>query len=102
MCNPLLPYQLQALRDHGQAFGGMVSRTFGFTPIDHVEQKLAPKYFQTRFIRVFVENVPWLVEKLTIKVLPCVICFMDGVTKDRYTHDKILSHTMFELMCCVG
>ena len=46
-------------------------------------QKLAPKYFQTRFIRVFVENVPWLVEKLVIKVLPCVICFMDGVTKDR-------------------
>ncbi|KAF7968431.1 hypothetical protein HWV62_30595 [Athelia sp. TMB] len=45
--------------------------------------KLAPKYFQTRFIRVFVENVPWLVEKLMIKVLPCVICFMDGVTKDR-------------------
>ncbi|KAF5344087.1 hypothetical protein D9758_008836 [Tetrapyrgos nigripes] len=45
--------------------------------------KLAPKYFNTRFFRVFVENVPWLVEKLAIKVLPCVICFMDGVTKDR-------------------
>ncbi|KAJ7684061.1 hypothetical protein B0H17DRAFT_1169912 [Mycena rosella] len=25
--------------------------------------KLAPKYFNTRFFRVFVENVPWLVEK---------------------------------------
>ncbi|KAF9495420.1 thioredoxin-like protein [Pleurotus eryngii] len=45
--------------------------------------KLAPKYYGTRFMRVFVENVPWLVEKLAIKVLPCVICFMDGVTKDR-------------------
>jgi thiol-disulfide isomerase/thioredoxin len=45
--------------------------------------KLAPKYFATRFIRVFVENVPWLVEKLMIKVLPCVVCFMDGVSKDR-------------------
>ncbi|KII95058.1 hypothetical protein PLICRDRAFT_128487 [Plicaturopsis crispa FD-325 SS-3] len=45
--------------------------------------KLAPKYFHTRFLRVFVENVPWLVEKLAIKVLPCVICFIDGVTKDR-------------------
>ncbi|KAF9226577.1 thioredoxin-like protein [Gyrodon lividus] len=45
--------------------------------------KLAPKYFATRFIRVFVENVPWLVERLTIKVLPCVICFVDGVSKDR-------------------
>ncbi|KAF9818334.1 hypothetical protein IEO21_02849 [Rhodonia placenta] len=45
--------------------------------------KLAPKYFGTRFLRVFVENVPWLVEKLAIQVLPCVVCFMDGVTKDR-------------------
>jgi len=45
--------------------------------------KLAPKYFNTRFFRVFVENVPWLVEKLSIKVLPCVICFVDGVAKDR-------------------
>jgi len=45
--------------------------------------KLAPKYFATRFIRVFVENVPWLVEKLMIKVLPCVLCFIDGVSKDR-------------------
>jgi len=45
--------------------------------------KLAPKYFNTRFLRVFVENIPWLVEKLSVKVLPCVICFIDGVTKDR-------------------
>jgi len=46
-------------------------------------QILAPKYYNTRFIRVFVENIPWLVEKLGIKVLPCVICFIDGVSKDR-------------------
>jgi len=45
--------------------------------------KLAPKYTNTRFIRVFVENIPWLVEKLVIKVLPCVICFVDGTSKDR-------------------
>ncbi|KAL1761029.1 thioredoxin-like protein [Schizophyllum commune] len=45
--------------------------------------KLAPKYYNTRFFRVFVENIPWLVEKLQIKVLPCVIVFADGVTKDR-------------------
>ncbi|KAI0939212.1 hypothetical protein AcV5_000695 [Taiwanofungus camphoratus] len=44
---------------------------------------IAPKYFGTRFLRVFVENVPWLVEKLGVKVLPCVVCFIDGVSKDR-------------------
>ncbi|KAI0307296.1 thioredoxin-like protein [Multifurca ochricompacta] len=43
---------------------------------------LAPKYFNTRFLRVFVENVPFLIEKLSIKVLPCVICFINGVSKD--------------------
>ncbi|THV08427.1 thioredoxin-like protein [Dendrothele bispora CBS 962.96] len=51
--------------------------------MDEHLSKLAPKYFNTRFIRVFVENIPWLVEKLGIKILPCVICFVDGVTKDR-------------------
>ncbi|KAF8076518.1 thioredoxin-like protein [Lyophyllum atratum] len=44
---------------------------------------LAQKYFSTRFFRVFVENVPWLVERLGVQVLPCVICFVDGVSKDR-------------------
>jgi len=48
----------------------------------HLEE-IAPKYYHTRFIRVFVENVPWLVEKLGIKILPCVIVFIDGVTKDK-------------------
>ncbi|KAM5540440.1 hypothetical protein V8D89_005898 [Ganoderma adspersum] len=46
-------------------------------------QKLAPKYFGTLFVRVFVENVPWLVERLGIKVLPCVITFISGTSKDR-------------------
>ncbi|KAH8105915.1 GTPase inhibitor [Cristinia sonorae] len=45
--------------------------------------KIAPKYFSTRFLRVFVENVPWLVEKLGIKVLPCVVCFVNGTTQGR-------------------
>lgn len=52
-------------------------------------QKLAPKYFNTRFCRVFVENIPWLVERLSIKVLPCVVCFVNGVTKDKYDEQDI-------------
>ncbi|RDX55541.1 GTPase inhibitor [Lentinus brumalis] len=46
-------------------------------------QQLATKYFDTLFIRVFVENVPWLVERLGVKVLPCVITFVNGTSKDR-------------------
>ncbi|THH10225.1 hypothetical protein EW145_g1471 [Phellinidium pouzarii] len=44
---------------------------------------IAPKYFATRFLRVFVENVPWLVERLGIKVLPCLMSFVGGIAKDR-------------------
>ena len=84
MHNPLLPQQLPPLCDYGQAPG----RTLFYLSIpppssDLAVQTLAPKYFNTRFLRVFVENVPFLVEKLGIKVLPCVICFIEGVTKDR-------------------
>ncbi|EJU06474.1 thioredoxin-like protein [Dacryopinax primogenitus] len=48
----------------------------------HLEA-LAPNYPGTRFLRVLVENVPFLVDRLQIKVLPCVVCFVKGVTKDR-------------------
>ncbi|KZW04073.1 thioredoxin-like protein [Exidia glandulosa HHB12029] len=48
----------------------------------HLEA-IAPKYFSTRFIRVCVENVPWLVDKLQVQVLPCVACFVGGVLKHR-------------------
>ena len=44
---------------------------------------LAPKHFDTRFIKIHVDNAPFLVTKLQIQVLPCVIAFIDGVGKDR-------------------
>ncbi|PFH52828.1 hypothetical protein AMATHDRAFT_139401, partial [Amanita thiersii Skay4041] len=55
--------------------------------------KLASQYFQTRFFRVFVENVPWLVERLAIKVLPCVICFVNGISQDRLIGFEELGNT---------
>ncbi|KAI0719629.1 GTPase inhibitor [Cerioporus squamosus] len=56
-------------------------------------QQLAPKYFDTLFIRVFVENVPWLVERLGIKVLPCVMTFVNGTSKDRIIGFEDLGNT---------
>jgi len=38
----------------------------------------------TRFIKIKVEDAPFLVEKLQVKVLPCVISFTDGIAVDRY------------------
>lgn len=48
----------------------------------HLEQ-LATKHFDTRFIKINVENAPFLVTKLKVQVLPCVICFVDGIGVDR-------------------
>ncbi|KAL1946882.1 hypothetical protein VTO73DRAFT_14986 [Trametes versicolor] len=55
--------------------------------------RIAPKYFDTLFIRVFVENVPWLVERLCVQVLPCVITFVNGVSKDRFVGFEELGNT---------
>lgn len=54
---------------------------------------LAPKYFSTLFIRVFVENVPWLVQKLGVRVLPCVMCFVNGVSTDQIIGFEALGNT---------
>ncbi|CAG8457656.1 5264_t:CDS:2 [Dentiscutata heterogama] len=44
---------------------------------------ISAHHFKTRFVKINVENAPFLVEKLAIKVLPCVISFVDGISVDR-------------------
>ncbi|PRP76486.1 ATP-dependent DNA helicase PIF1-like, partial [Planoprotostelium fungivorum] len=44
---------------------------------------LAPKHFETKFIKMNVENAPFCVQKLGIKMLPCIICFIDSKSEDR-------------------
>lgn len=51
--------------------------------MDEKLRVLAEKQFDTRFVSINVENAPFLVVKLEIQVLPCVIAFIDGVGKDR-------------------
>jgi len=46
-------------------------------------KELAPKYLDTKFIKVDAENAPFFVTKLGIKTLPCVIFFRKGVAGDR-------------------
>ncbi|KAL8746486.1 MAG: hypothetical protein Q9190_001491 [Brigantiaea leucoxantha] len=50
----------------------------------HLE-KLAPVHFDTRFLRINVENAPFLVTKLNVRVLPCVFAFKNGVSVERIT-----------------
>ena len=51
--------------------------------MDEKLRPLAEKHFDTRFVSINVENAPFLVVKLGIQVLPCVIAFIDGVSADR-------------------
>ncbi|ORY91128.1 thioredoxin-like protein, partial [Syncephalastrum racemosum] len=45
----------------------------------HLEACLiAKKHYQTRFVKIDVENAPFLVEKLQVRVLPCVMAWVDG------------------------
>ncbi|KAF2404693.1 thioredoxin-like protein [Trichodelitschia bisporula] len=51
--------------------------------IDRHLEALAPKHFDTRFLKVNVDNAPFLVTKLKVQVLPCVIAFVDAIGADR-------------------
>jgi thioredoxin-like negative regulator of GroEL len=54
---------------------------------------LAKKHFDTRFLKLNVENGPFLVTKLKIQVLPCVLAFVDGVSVDRIVGFEGLGYT---------
>jgi len=58
----------------------------------HLET-LAAKHFDTRFLKMNVENAPFLVTKLRVQVLPCVIAFVDGISVDRIVGFEGLGYT---------
>eukprot|EP00752_Nemacystus_decipiens_P012718 g11269.t1 len=41
--------------------------------------ELAPRHLETKFLRIDAEKAPFFVQKLQVKILPTVICFIDGV-----------------------
>lgn len=51
--------------------------------MDEHLRELASRHYEVRFARVDVRNIPFVVEKLNIRVLPCVIGFKDGVAVER-------------------
>lgn len=44
---------------------------------------LAPRHFDTRFVAINVDDAPFLVAKMDIRVLPCVFAFVNGIKTDR-------------------
>ncbi|KAL4772808.1 thioredoxin-like protein [Aspergillus nidulans var. acristatus] len=51
--------------------------------MDNHIRALAARHQDARFARVDVRETPFVVEKLKIRVLPCVIGFLDGVAVER-------------------
>ena len=82
------------MRDHGQAPDGthalFVPRHFRRSPCRI--QTLAKRHFDTKFTKISVEKAPFLVEKLKIQVLPCVISFVNGISADRYAQRHPVVH----------
>ena len=54
---------------------------------------MAQKHFDTRFLKMNVENAPFLVTKLKVQVLPCVLAFVNGVSVDRIVGFEGLGYT---------
>ncbi|KAF3049664.1 hypothetical protein E8E11_009074 [Didymella keratinophila] len=48
----------------------------------HLES-LAPSHYEARIMKINVDNCPFLVTRLGVQVLPCVISFIDGIGADR-------------------
>ncbi|KAF1971807.1 thioredoxin-like protein [Bimuria novae-zelandiae CBS 107.79] len=61
--------------------------------MDNHLETLAPSHYEARLLRINVDNCPFLVTKLKIQVLPCVIAFIDGAGADRIVGFEGLGRT---------
>jgi hypothetical protein len=43
---------------------------------------LAPRHFEAKFVKIDAEKAPFFVDKLLIRILPTVVIFLDGITKE--------------------
>jgi thiol-disulfide isomerase/thioredoxin len=51
--------------------------------IDHHIQKLVQRHVETKFVKIDAEKAPFFVSKLTIRTIPTVVIFIDGVAVDK-------------------
>lgn len=67
-----------------QAVGHFYHRDFVRCQIvdKHLEQQ-AKQHFDTKFFRIAAAEAPFFTEKLKVRVLPCVIVFLNGIATER-------------------
>jgi Thioredoxin len=74
-------------------------------------EKLAPKHVETRFCRIDAEKSPYLVDKLTITVMPTILLICGGQTVHQIRgfdelggsddfHEDTLAFVMAQWGCC--
>ena len=56
-------------------------------------QKLAIKYPECKVAKINVNKAKFFVDKLNVQVLPAVLCFIDGVLKQRIIGFESLGNT---------
>lgn len=56
--------------------------TFRCKIVDKHLSLLAPKHLETRFVKLSVDRAPFLCERLKIRILPTIACFVDAKSKD--------------------
>jgi thiol-disulfide isomerase/thioredoxin len=44
---------------------------------------LSKKFVRTKFIYIDADKAPFFVQKLAIRILPCLVCFKDGIAVER-------------------
>ena len=54
---------------------------------------IANTHPECRFLCLNAEKAPFFIQKLAIRVLPTIICFIDGVAKDRIVGFEELGNT---------
>lgn len=62
---------------------GHAARTDPFGTSTFSTQAVAAKHPETLFLKADVANAPWLVVKMSVKILPCLIAFVGGAAKDK-------------------
>mmetsp|Transcript_14125 Transcript_14125/g.18879 ORF Transcript_14125/g.18879 Transcript_14125/m.18879 type:complete len:352 (-) Transcript_14125:309-1364(-) len=53
--------------------------------MDHHLRTIATKHIEAKFVKIDAAKTPFFVTKLTIRVIPTVIVFIDGIAKERLT-----------------
>ena len=51
--------------------------------MDHHLSKLCPSHIEAKFAKINAEKTPFFVQKLGVRVMPTVLCFVDGICQDQ-------------------